>query len=199
MDSQKMIIDELMPDYDVVLVQHLLVSADPATTFKAAKDLDFLTIRTPLTDTAMLLRGLPDRLRGREQKRPARLDLARGIGLPGWLSLGERTGQEVVFGAVGKLWQGSIEWRDTSQAEFAGFLEPGWGKIACNFTVHPYGDGLTLLTYECRTVTTDAASRRKFARYWRLTRPVAAHMMRAALTTIADHAVQAQANLAVMI
>ena len=71
------------------------------------------------------------------------------------------------------------------------FAEPGWGKIACNFTFLQYGSG-TLLAYECRTATTDPASRRKFARYW-LVRPFAAYIMRAALVTIAAEARRAQA------
>jgi hypothetical protein len=71
----------------------------------------------------------------------------------------------VAFGAVGKFWQASIEWRDVPLAEFRDFREPGWGKIACNFTVRAYGTGRTLLTCECRTATTGAGARRQFARY----------------------------------
>jgi hypothetical protein len=42
--------------------------------------------------------------------------------------------------AVGKFWQPVIEWRDVPRAEFNGFAEPGWGKIAANFSVLPYGE-----------------------------------------------------------
>jgi hypothetical protein len=66
--------------------------------------------------------------------------------------------------------------------------EPGWGKIACNFTVRTYGTDRTLLTYQCRTATTDAAAQRKFTRYWWLIRPFVAHIMRATLATIAVNA-----------
>ena len=187
-----MLLDEQMPAYDVVVTEHLVVDADPSATFEAARDLDFLTVRAPLISAAMFVRGLPDRLSHREQPPPTRLEVARGVGLPGWLSLGERKDEEVAFGAVGKFWQSSIEWRDVPQAEFAAFGEPGWGKIACNFTVRPYGAHRTLLAYECRTATTGTAAHRKFARYWWLIRPFAAYMMRAALATIADHAVQSR-------
>ena len=154
MNSATMIIDEQLPVYDVVVVEHLVVAADRETTLAVATELDFLTVRTPLLTTAMWLRVLPDRLRHRPtaagQVRPA-----DGVGLPGWLSLGVREDSEVAFGAVGKFWQTNIEWRDVPLTEFAGFAEPGWGKIACNFTVRPYGTGTTLLTYECRTATTE--------------------------------------------
>jgi hypothetical protein len=194
MDVQKMIVDEQLPVYDVVVAEQRVVDADPTTTLAAARELDFLTVRTPLLVAAMWLRGVPDRLRHRAQPPPARLTLAGGVGLPGWLSLGERAGSEVAFGAVGKFWQANIEWRDVPLAEFAAFNEPGWGKIACNFTVRPYGGEHTLLTYECRTATTDIVARRKFARYWWLIRPFVAHIMRATVATIARDAAGARAG-----
>ena len=52
----------------------------------------------------------------------------------------------------------------------------------------PYGAHRTLLTYECRTQTTDADSRQRFLRYWWLIRPFVAHIMRATVATIAAHA-----------
>jgi hypothetical protein len=190
-----MIIDRQLPVYDVVVAEHLVVDADPVTTFTAARELDFLTVRAPLMDVAMWMRGLPDRLHRRLVPPMAHLRLAQGVGLPGWLSLGEHPGRELVFGAVGKFWQPTIEWRDVPEADFAAFDEPGWGKIACNFTVMPSGDG-TVLTYECRTATTDPVSRRRFARYWWLIRPFAAYIMRASLGTIAAEAVRRQTLLA---
>lgn len=188
MHAQPMIIDLQLPACDVVLAAHRVVNADPAATFAAARGLDFLTVRTPLLTAAMWARGLPDRLRHRTPAPLDKLTLADGTGLPGWLLLGVREDSEVAFGAVGKFWQPAIEWRDVPLAEFAGFSEPGWGKIACNFSVRQYGPGRTLLTYECRTATTDAASRRRFARYWRLIRPFVAHIMRATVATIAADA-----------
>jgi hypothetical protein len=191
MDTGQMIIDMQLPKYDVGLAVHTVVDADLATTFRAARQLDFLTVRTPLLDSAMWLRGLPDRLRHRAAQPLGKLTLADGAGLPGWLSLGLREDDEVAFGAVGKFWRPNIEWRDVPQAEFRDFCEPGWGKIACNFTVRAYGADRTLLSYECRTATTDPEVRRKFARYWWLIRPFVAHIMRATIATIAVSASRA--------
>ena len=90
----------------------------------------------------------------------------------------------VVFGAVGRFWRPVIDWRQVGPDEFAEFDEPGWGKIAANFSVNRYGEQHTLLSYQCRTVTTDPDSRRRFRRYWWLIRPFVAHIMRATVATI---------------
>ncbi|WP_197417736.1 hypothetical protein [Mycobacterium sp. GA-2829] len=182
-DADRMLIEDLMPTFDARIVEHLVVDADPVTTFTAARNLDLLTVRSPMVVASMWLRGLPDRLRGAASPPPA-LVIADGVGMPGWLVLGERPGREIAFGAVGKFWQAAIEWRDVPAAEFSRFTEPGWGRIAANFSVLPYGADAALLTYECRTVTTDPQSRRRFLRYWCLIRPFVGHILRATLATI---------------
>ncbi|WP_205267786.1 hypothetical protein [Mycolicibacterium sphagni] len=179
-----MVIDSAMPSYDVVIAEHILVCTDPATTYRAARGLDLLTVHSWLLDAAMWVRQVPSRLTGRPAPRPARLVIGDGVGIPGWLVLGERDGAEIAFGAVGRFWQPVIEWRSVDAADFRGFAEPGWGKIAANFSVLPYGADKTLLTYECRTATTDPRSRRRFARYWWLVRPFVGHILRATLRQI---------------
>lgn len=182
-----LIIDTAMPRYDAVLAEHIVVGADPATTFRAALGLDLLRVRTPVLDAAMWLRALPARLARRSAPPLPQLVIGSGVGLPGWQLLGTESDREVAFGAVGRFWRPVIEWRDVPVGEFAGFDEPGWGKIAANFSVRPYG-AATLLSYECRTVTTDVVSRRRFLRYWWLVRPFVAHIMRATLRTVRSDA-----------
>ena len=97
-------------------------------------------------------------------------------------------GREIAFGAVGRFWTPTIEWRTVAPQDFAAFAEPGWGKIACTFTTIAYGPSRTMVTYECRTAVTDADSRRRFLRYWWLIRPFVAHIMRATVHTIANNA-----------
>ena len=134
--------------------------------------------------------GLPARISGHAVEPPPRLVLSEGDPLPGWLVLGERPSGELVFGAVGKFWQPNIEWHDVAADEFARFNEPEWGKIVASLSVLPYGTRATLLTYECRTVTTDPLSRQKFLRYWTVIRPFVAHIFRATVHTIRDRAQQ---------
>ena len=178
-----MLIESAMPTFDAVIAEHAIVAADPATTFEAARTLDLLTVRTPLLAASIWIRALPARWVGRAAPPLPQLVVATG-GLPGWLVLGERPGREIAFGAVGKFWQPVIKWRDVPRSEFCNFAEPGWGKIAANFSVLPYGDHSTLLTYECRTVTTDPMSRRRFMHYWWFIRPFVGHIMRATLAKI---------------
>ncbi|MBI5738077.1 hypothetical protein [Mycobacterium adipatum] len=188
-ESTALLIDATMPTYDVTISEHIIVQSDPATTFAAARELDLLTVHSPLLDTAMWLRGLPARLSRKGVPAPApRIVIGPDMGLPGWTFLGEQRDREVAFAAVGKFWQPTIEWRDIAAADFPGFREPGWGKIAANFSILPYGAKATLLSYECRTVTTDPASRRRFLRYWWLIRPFVGHIMRATLRQIEANA-----------
>jgi hypothetical protein len=186
--STVLLVESAMPTYDALIVEHLVVHADRVSTFRAVRALDFLTVRTPLLTAAMWVRGLPARWSAKPIPPLPRLVLAEGVGLPGWLVLGEQPDYEFAFGAVGKFWQPNIEWRDVPAADFISFGEPGWGKIAADFTVLPYGEHATLLSYECRTATTDPEARRRFLRYWWLVRPFVAHIMRATLHTIRANA-----------
>jgi hypothetical protein len=187
-----MLIESAMPIFDAMIAEHAVVQADPATTFHATRALDFLTVRTPLLTAATWVRGVPAWWTGEPAPPLSGLMLAEGGGLPGWLVLGEQANREIAFGAVGKFWRPNIEWRDVPQVDFTDFAEPGWGKIAANFSVRPYREQATLLGCQCRTVITDLGSRRQFLRYWWLIGPLVAHIMRATLRTV-----QADAEVAV--
>jgi hypothetical protein len=181
------LIDRMLPIYDVVLTERLIIEADADDIYAAARDLDFMTVHTPLLSASMFARGIPARLRGHTLPTPPVLRLASdSAGLPGWLLLGEVPGHEVAFGAVGQFWKSDIQWRDVPREAFAGYAEPGWGKIACHFRIRRIDDRHSELTYECRTATTDAGSRRRMLRYWTLIRPFVGHIMRATLRTIRD-------------
>ena len=186
-DTPRMLIESALPKYDAVIAEHLVVSADPAATYTAARTLDLLTVRTPLLNLSMWLRGLPARLAGRAAPEPPRV-VIEDMNLPGWVLLGLQPNREVAFGAVGRFWTPVIEWRTVARADFEDFAEPGWGKIAANLSVLPYGESSSLLSYECRTSTTDPESRRRFLRYWWLVRPFVAHILRATLRQIQANA-----------
>ncbi len=182
------LIDLVMPRYDVTIAEHAVVHADSDTTYRATRSLDLLRVHTPLLDAAMWVRQLPMRLTGRAAPPSSPVVVGDGLGIPGWLVLGEREGLEIVLGAVGRFWRPVIDWRTVDADEFAHFAEPGWGKIAAGFSMFSHGPGNTVVTYECRTATTDPASRRSFARYWWLVRPFVAHILRATLKQIKNDA-----------
>jgi hypothetical protein len=179
------LLDTHLSAYDVVLTEHLVVAAEPEVVFAAAKGFDFLTTDAKAVTALMTLRTVPGRLRGRPAATPPTLRLATdAAALPGWVNLGEIPGRELVFGAVGTFWRADIKWHDVPAQEFAAFAEPGWGKIACHLLVRPDGPGRSILSYECRTATTDLTSRAQMSRYWWLIRPFVAYILRAVLRTI---------------
>jgi hypothetical protein len=198
-----LLIDRYLPRFDVGLVEHTLAAADLATTWQALHELDLARVHTPLMDAAMYVRGLPMRWVGRcggdaQPTGPARLPLVGDAPpMDGWLSLGEVAEREIALGAVGRFWQPDILWYDVTGMTpegFAAFAEPGWGRIAANFTVLRYSPSRTLVSYEVRTATADPASARRFARYWTVIRPFVGHIMRAALATVRADAVSARRN-----
>jgi hypothetical protein len=186
-EAPPLLLDSVQSRFDESVAAHVIVDARPADTYRGARDLDFLKIHTPLLSASFFIRDLPARLLGRPRPpAPPRMTLSGdALDLPGWMVLAERPDAEIVFGAVGRFWTPTIEWNDEVEPEqFAAFDEPGWGTIACNFSVLPYGDHRTLLTYECRTRITDPVSRRRFEGYWRLVRPFVAHILHATVMTI---------------
>ncbi len=188
-NASSSVLEQALSVYDMVLTEHRVVEADVDTVFGTARDFDFMTVRSPLVTAMMTARALPSRLRGKAIDAPTRLLLASEPGaLPGWLVLGQVPGRELAFGAIGRFWTADIEWRPVPPADFAAFDEPGWGKIACHLLVRPDGPGRSLLTYECRTATTDPASRHSMGRYWWAIRPFVGYVLRASLRTIARDA-----------
>ncbi len=191
-----MLIDEVLPEFAATIDEHIVIDASPDAVYEAARELDFMQVHSPILDAAMFVRGIPAKIVQRLDDRPPpppppemRLsDLFDGPadaeGLEGWLALDEEPGRELVFGAIGKVWQPDIEWRTVTADEFLAFAEPGYAKIVVGFSIRNYGTDRTLLSYEARTVGTDPASQRMFLRYWWLVRHFVHFVMRAAVTTV---------------
>ena len=93
-----------------------------------------------------------------------------------------------MVGAVGTLWKPEIEWEQVAPEEFAGFDEPGWGKMVVGFSVTERGESGSTLTGEARTRLTDAVTRRRFRRYWRVAGPIVGGILRRTLAVVGDQA-----------
>ncbi|MGW7459440.1 hypothetical protein [Streptomyces sp. NPDC054797] len=188
-----MLLDHVLPGFRFARVECQVITAEPARVYQTARDLDLLTVHAPLFDVAMWARGVPDRVRGRPMPTPPMMRIADLFDADGdqdqpWVGLGENPRREIVFGAVGKVWRPSIEWRRIEPEVFPGFAEPGWAKMAAAFVVHPYGTQRSLLIYEARTACTDPESTARFGRYWKLVSPGVGIVLRAALRTIGETA-----------
>ena len=106
----------------------------------------------------------------------------------GFTLLAEDPGRELVAGAVAQMWgRGVREARIRDGAEFVGFDRPGYVKVAMNFLLVEE-EGGTRIETETRVLATDAQSRKRFARYWRLIHPGSGAIRRAWLRAIARRA-----------
>ena len=100
-----------------------------------------------------------------------------------------RAPDEIVLGTVGKLHQiRDQEFAEVpTTADFAAFAQPNHERLAMSIRAIP-GDHGTLLALEHRTQPTDAAARRRFARYWLAIRPGGAFVTRQLLKAVARRA-----------
>lgn len=200
--AEPLLLDAALPECRFSRMECTVIAAAPDVVYGAARDLDTLSIHSPLFDFVMWARGVPDRVRRRPVATPPSMrvsdlfDTTAGgdQGAQPWVALGERAGREIAFGAVGKVWQPAIEWRRVEPADYAGFDEPGWAKVAAALVVHPYGARRSLLTYETRTACTDPASTTRFGRYWTLVSPGVGIVLRGALRAIGAAAETGEGN-----
>lgn len=193
-----MLIDEILPEFDATIIEHVVVDAPPKVVFDAARDMDFLQVHSPVVDAAMYVRGLPDRIGrqfGSDKTSPPPPEMrladlfdqsADSEAFNGWLGLAEVPERELVFGAIGKIWQPDIEWKPVTADAFADFAEPDYAKMAVVFSMREYGADRTLLSYEARTAGTDDDASRKFLRYWGIVSRFVRFVMRAGVKTVKD-------------
>jgi hypothetical protein len=157
------LLDEVMPEYDVHEVHSMWVAAQPAA---AAYDavLRVSTGRCGLFGPLMWLRTVGRSARIFDPKASLLADML----LEGFFHLAERPGEEIVVGAIGRFWS-LFGNRPQVVDDFLAFDEPGYAKATLNFHVLPEGNG-SRITTETRVIGTDAEATRKFRRYWFLIR-----------------------------
>jgi hypothetical protein len=172
-----MLTDDFLALFDVSDETAIVVAADTETTWRALMDVDLIEVgrRRPLVGVLGALRALPEIathvLHGEHPPTaPERLTLRDTTRLPasagGWVLLGERPGEEIALGLVGKFWRPVIEYAQVDAAEFAGFAQPGYAKTVYALGTRPLEHRRTLLWAVMRTATTDEHARRWFRRYW---------------------------------
>jgi hypothetical protein len=199
-----MLIDELLPAYDVSDSVGTVVAADAATTWEALLETDLIEVgrRKPLIGALGAVRMLPEiaahLLHGEGlPSAPDRMTLRQTTDAPagegGWVLLGERPGAEIALGLVGRFWRPVIEYAAVPADGFSAFDEPGWAKTVYALSVRPLGSGSTLLEGTMRTATTDEHARRWFHRYWTLGVGSGAHVLVQGLLDIAGAEAESRA------
>lgn len=172
-----MLLGEFVPEYDFGEVHSTRVCAPPERALSAVKLVKLGEM--PLVRLLFAVRSIPAYGAGK-----------RGLPSDGWESLyeqmldfgfvllAEEPAREVVFGGIGQMFRASGGSRPVFGDAFRTFGEPGYAKVVMNFSVEARAGGSELRT-ETRVLATDAASRRRFGRYWRLIRPGSALVRRA--------------------
>jgi len=193
--ARELLIDRQLPRYQARTFSALVVDASTERTYQAirALDPDQVGQTVPFMQLMVRLRDLPARL-GRAPRpaiEPVSEDLTSEQYRQAFLLIDEEPGTEFVIGMIGKFMSPTqMEFHRFDPPQFAGFGEPGYGKVATSFMVLPYGSGLSLLCTETRTATTDPASARRFRRYWAVIGPFAGYIMRHWLTLAKQQAEQ---------
>lgn len=171
MSHSALVLDQVLPRYDVSLVHARVFQAPPEKCLATLVALD--VFRHPIIQVLITARGLPLRILGtltgkRAQPLTAgRFTLSTMVEM-GWVVLADRPGAELVLGQVSRPWRLTENAPATVRGpeEFRQFSTPGYAKIATGFRAEPDGEGSTVLTVESRILLTDEASRRRFMRYW---------------------------------
>ena len=162
------LLDRFIPEPEVVERHYIAINAPPEIVLATAKEMEVLD--SPIARTLIKARELA--MGGKPDPRPHPTQLAQQMQSIGWVVLAETAGREIVFGAVTKPWEVAPEFRSIPAAEFAGFAEPGYVKIAWTLRADPlFGDDRSVFRTETRVSTTDAASRMRFRKYWSFVAP----------------------------
>jgi hypothetical protein len=183
--------DELLPVYDVCDEVATVVHAETPRVWRAVMDADMIAMgrRAPLVGVLGAVRVLPELVSNllhgeRPAGAPKSLHLRDMAELPraqgGWTLLGEREGDQIALGLVGKFWRPVIAYADVPAEDFTAFNEPGYAKTIYQLSVRPIEEG-TLLSGLMRTATTDQHARDWFRRYWTFGVGSGAHVLVQAL------------------
>lgn len=166
-DDADRLLDQFLPEFDIVERHHIRVAAPAAVTLAAACDLDLeqSALARVIFRTREMLLG------SRGPQRPLPTGLLAKVKALGWGVLAETEGHEIVMGAVTRPWNADVIFRALKPEEFAAFAEPGFVKIAWTLRADALGPTTTIFRTETRARATDAIAGARFRRYWSLVSP----------------------------
>jgi hypothetical protein len=172
-----MLIDNYLPNYLLREVDHIAVATSPSETFRSFCKFDMASVAW--IRHLFQIRTLLDPGQ-RLQELTLRDSYLRG----GFILLNEVEDQELVVGAIGKIWYPSIQFEHVKPHEFATFNKPGFGKVIWSLKCEPRTGGGTLITFELRIAATDASSSAKMRGYFSLIGPFSRAIRRASFKRI---------------
>ena len=180
--TPRTLLDRFVPVYQFHERHALRVAAPPAAVYRAIGEVTAGEIRFFQTLTAIrrLGRRGPESILHAPGDRPI-LDVATRTT---FLPLAAAPDTEVVVGTVVAAPDGWTRREASTPAAFRALAGPGFARAAMNFHVAPDGRGGSVVSTETRVHATDAATRRRFAAYWRVIYPGSAIIRRSWLQAI---------------
>jgi hypothetical protein len=177
-------LDEFVPVYQFHEVHSIRIEASTERVYRAIKEVtaDEIALFRTLTWIRRLGRPRAESILNAPEKQPI-LDVATRTS---FLLLADEPEREIVLGTLVVAPAG---WRPKGQAtpeDFKALHASGFALAAMNFRLEDTGPDACLLTTETRVYATDAGSRRKFARYWRIIYPGSALLRRMWLRAIRE-------------
>jgi hypothetical protein len=180
------LLDRLVPTFGAVERHSAVITASADQVWAALTQVTTGELR--LFRLLMGVRVLPARLVRNPRARFAGDEPLLGWAVRfGFTILGQDARRELVFGAIGQPWRlsGGRRVMVVDGDDFAAFDQAGYAKMAVSFRLNPIAGGSAIrLRTETRVACTDAASARRFARYWRLIRPASGAIRRSWLAAI---------------
>jgi hypothetical protein len=166
-DEMDDLLDQFMPEYDVVERHSIVIAAPSAVVLEAARKQDLLEL--PLVSAIFKVRELALGAAPGDPLQPR--GLLAAVQSLGWGMLAERPGREIVMGAVTRPWEPNVTFRALSPKQFAAYRTPGEVKIVWTLRADPAGDGHSVFRTETRAEATDPVARDRFRNYWSFVSP----------------------------
>ena len=166
-DHDHLDLADVLPATDHVTRQSRWIAAPPDVVWAALHDVRVSQL--PVTLVLGAVRFLPVLLTGGGREQLHDRPFLDALPVP---LLSSSPSESVVFGGALQAWRltGGEEPPKLDAAGLRAWSEPGWVKAGMDFRVTPVGNG-TELSSETRVVSTDDATRRRFARYWVFVQP----------------------------
>lgn len=163
-----MLIDDVMPWWEVGARHHIMVNAGVAETYAAIRSANLGA--HPMMRVMLGLRALPGALFSRKLG-----ELAARASAPitfadfearGFHVVAESAPSEMLLGLEGAFWTVSGRLRPVAAADFGTPVPAGLARAAWSFSVEAVTPTSSALRTETRVLTGGAAARRRFTLYW---------------------------------
>jgi len=163
-----MLIDDVMPKWEVGSRHQIVVHAGVAETYAAIRSANLGA--HPMARLMLGVRALPGALlsgtlRELRTRNSAPIALA-DFEARGFHVVAESPPTDMLIGLEGEFWTVSGRLRPVSAADFRTPVPPGLARAAWSFTVEAVTPTSTILKTETRVLTGSPAARRRFRCYW---------------------------------